>query len=659
MRHIKSYMDHIATVGMAIVLLALTTVSILSGVATQRAGTRVADAVAQNAVLHQAFLLMNEEALLQNRYYLRPTVATRRQFDEDNARVVDQVGAIMRVTAPRPSATDHAAVSYALSLQARFVVASHAFFGAVDRKDMAEALALDNEKIEPLFATMKQVVTAATNVQNQQLAAAVQTLADTTDTVRRVTIATFLPGLALLLIFGLLFRGYRRQIAAATRAEMDLLQRAALTDHLSGLGNHRAFAEEESRALSFARRDGTSIAMALIDIDDFKQINDQHDHSYGDRILAGLGAVLRGGRASDRAFRIGGDEFAMILPVSRESTPAKALERIREAAERTLLGATISVGIAVQEPGVTETVTLRERADAALYEAKRRGRNTVVSFGEFQINASLLSVAKIAAVRRLIDERHLSVAFQPIWHLEHGAILGYEALARPSEEYGLEGPQEAFDIAEHIGRAAELDAVCREAILARSGELPDGALLFLNLSPQSLDHAILAGDRLVRAVTDAGLTASQVVLEITERSLARPAMVSREAGRLHDLGFLIALDDVGVGSTGLEMLRLVPVDYIKIDHGIVAGALTDTTARSVLAAILAFARESHTFVIAEGIETEAMLEAVDDAGKASPEWHVQGVQGYLSGRPSLNIVGAPARILLPRRRTITSAGLSR
>jgi hypothetical protein len=230
MRHIRPYVDRIATIGMAVVLVALTTASILSGVATQQADKRVADAVAQNGVLHRAYLLMNEEALLQNLYYVRPTTATRRQFDAVSAQLVAQVGAIVRVSAPSPTAADRAAVSYALSLHARFVLASRAFFGAVDRKDTAEALALDNEKIEPLFDTMKQVVAAATGVQNRQLAAAVQTLTDTPDTVRRVTIATFISGLALLLIFGMLFRGYRRQVATATRAEVDMLQHAALTD---------------------------------------------------------------------------------------------------------------------------------------------------------------------------------------------------------------------------------------------------------------------------------------------------------------------------------------------------------------------------------------------------------------------------------------------
>jgi len=379
---------------------------------------------------------------------------------------------------------------------------------------------------------------------------------------------------------------------------MGNLQQYAVTDHLTGLGNHRAFADEETRALAVAQRTGEGMALAMIDLDDFKQINDQYGHAHGDRVLAELGRLLRGGRAGDRAFRLGGDEFAMIMQPATEQAGVAVLNRLHHAIEKELFGATISVGIAVLESGTDDMAALREKADSALYEAKRRGRNTIVTFGEIRENAAIVSTAKILAVRRLLAERRLSVLFQPIWRLDRGAILGYEALSRPAEDYGLDGPIEAFDIAARIGRAPELDALCREAILARAAELPKDALLFLNLSPLSLDHPLLAGEALVEGVTAAGLTPSRVVLEITERSLARPAMVARETKRLRDLGFRIALDDVGIGSTGLEMLRLAPAEYLKIDREVIAGALTDSTARSVLAAILAFAREAGTFVIA-------------------------------------------------------------
>jgi len=445
-------------------------------------------------------------------------------------------------------------------------------------------------------------------------------------------------------------------LARSLRLMVAHLQERATTDPLTGLGNHRAYHEEAGRALAHAARHGEPLTLALLDLDDFKLINDQHGHTQGDRVLAALGALLRGRRAEDRAFRLGGDEFALLLPATTQERAATALDRLRQEAGPRLSGATLSVGLAARVPddgagntgdagdagGAGDLATLREQADAALYEAKRRGRNAVVTFGEIAGDAAIVSGATILAVRRLLAERAVTVAFQPIWDLERGVVLAYEALARPDPSYGLSGPQEAFDVAERIGRAHELDALCRAAILDRARDLPPDALLFLNLSPASLDHALLAGETLVEATAAAGLTPARVVLEITERSLTRPAIVIREATRLRALGFKIALDDVGAGNAGLEMLRSLPVDYLKIDRAVVAGAPTDTTTRSVLAAILAFAREAGTFVIAEGIETEAMLDFVDRAGREPTGRTVRAVQGYLLGRPSATISGMRA-----------------
>jgi EAL domain-containing protein (putative c-di-GMP-specific phosphodiesterase class I) len=127
-----------------------------------------------------------------------------------------------------------------------------------------------------------------------------------------------------------------------------------------------------------------------------------------------------------------------------------------------------------------------------------------------------------------------------------------------------------------------------------------------------------------------------VVLEITERAIARIDMVVREARRLRASGFQVALDDVGAGNAGLEILRRLPVDYMKLDRSVVAEALVDQAAYAVLSGIVAFARRTHTFVIAEGIETQEMLDVVWRAGlpDATTEGGIQGAQGYLLGKPS-------------------------
>jgi EAL domain-containing protein (putative c-di-GMP-specific phosphodiesterase class I) len=235
----------------------------------------------------------------------------------------------------------------------------------------------------------------------------------------------------------------------------------------------------------------------------------------------------------------------------------------------------------------------------------------------------------------LLSEHKLTVAFQPIWDLARGTVLSFEALVRPAAEYGLAGPQEAFDISEKIGHAHELDSICIRAILARAKDLPPDVLLFINLSPQTLDHDLLAVPVLQETIVSAGLTLNRVVLELTERSMARLSVVVHKARHLRDLGFRLALDDTGAGNAGLEMLSQLPVDFVKIDRTVVANALVDKTAHSVLVGITAIAREAGSYVIAEGIESAELLDLVQQVG-------VQGIQGYLLGRPSETIPDATA-----------------
>jgi len=421
-----------------------------------------------------------------------------------------------------------------------------------------------------------------------------------------------------------------------------------LTDPLTGLGAHRAFHEALRRAVAQGATRGEAVTLARLDLDRFKALNEQHGHGHGDAVLGALAVLLGRGRGADRAFRLGGDEFALLLPHTGLVDAAIALERLRVAAARDLAGATVSVGVAAL-PALTDVDAdvdagegLLDGAEAALAVAKRRGGNAVVTVDEVQDGAALTASAQARALRRLLTDGQIAVAFQPIWDLAQGHILAFEALARPAACYGFAGPQEAFDAAERAGQAHGLDALCRRAILTRAAALPADALLFLNVSPQTLDHDLLAGTTLVAAVEAAGLTPGRVVLEITERSVARPGVVVREAARLRALGFRLALDDAGAGNAGLEMLSQVTVDFVKVDRGVVAQSCTTTAARAVLAGILAIARETGAYVIAEGIETAEMLAFVQQAGAgATARGGIQGVQGYLLGRPSETLPDGP------------------
>lgn len=414
----------------------------------------------------------------------------------------------------------------------------------------------------------------------------------------------------------------------------------ATRDPLTNLGNHRTFQEQLAEAVLLAVNRRESLAVALVDLDDFKFVNDRHGHRRGDEVLAGMARVLEDGRPEDRAFRIGGDEFALLMPGADGERARAGLQR-RLAATRDGQAATsFTAGISVLTVGGGgDPAVLWEQADAALYEGKRSGGGGVVVFDDVAELISIVTPAKVHALRSLLEEPRIETAFQPIWQLQDSAMLGVEALARPWSGYGFDGPAEMFAVAEKIGRAHELDAICRSAALARARELPEGVLLFLNVNPQTLAHDTLRGDQLVRAVRAAGVDPGQIVLEITERSDARLDQVVADATRLRSLGFRLALDDVGAGNAGLEMLRELPVDFVKIDRSVIAAAVADTQAQAVLVAIIAYARRSGAFVIAEGIESEDILAFVRTADSLEIMLNppIDGGQGFLLGRPSLDL----------------------
>lgn len=423
------------------------------------------------------------------------------------------------------------------------------------------------------------------------------------------------------------------------RRHRTVVKRAA-RDPLTDLGNHRSFQDELARAVGDATRRGESLALALIDLDGFKFVNDRYGHRRGDEVLIEVARTLEDGRAGDRAFRIGGDEFAVILPGADGAGARIGIQRRLTAAKESAAGASFTAGIAVLPPGAErDPAGFWEQADAALYEGKRSGSGEVVVFDDVSDLLSIVDPAKIRALRALLEDPRMEVAFQPIWDLQHGRLLGVEALARPWSGYGFDGPAEMFALAEKIGRAHELDAICRAAALARAHDLPDDVLLFLNVSPQSLAHGSLGGDRLLHGVAAAGLDPDQVVLEITELSDARLTEVIADATRLRSLGFRLALDDVDAGNAGLEMLRELTVDFVKIDRSVIAAAVEDEHAQAVLVAIIAYARRASAYVIAEGIETEEILTFVRNAERLHVlnDPPIKGGQGYLLGRPSHDI----------------------
>lgn len=412
----------------------------------------------------------------------------------------------------------------------------------------------------------------------------------------------------------------RRQLASEQEAD---------TDALTGLAGRRPFRPALEEALAHQ----VPVALALIDLDGFKQVNDRLGHSYGDRVLIAMAQSFDGLRATDSAFRLGGDEFAIVLPGADDRQASEAMDRVRKSLAVRSPDVTFSCGIASRPAGeVMPLQELWERSDAALYEAKRRGRRQSVTFETMSVRHTV-SAEKLDAVTALLDdESGITAAFQPIWDLRRGVVLGHEALLRLPPGCPVDGPQEAFELAQRLGVAAALDARARRAVLDAVRDRQWQGLLFINVHPDALES--LEVDALVVDLAVAGLDPTAVVLEVTEQAgLDHPAPI-RVLKRAQERGFRLALDDMGHSNAGLRALTLVPFDIVKLDRQVIARLDASAASAATVAAATTFVQRSGGWVIAEGIEDTRSLAALLRGAHFGPGREpVMAGQGYLLGRP--------------------------
>lgn len=437
----------------------------------------------------------------------------------------------------------------------------------------------------------------------------------------------------------------RSAFGTAARAEIEArqFQAEALRDSLTGLGNHRAF--QEALHGPAARRG----SLALLDIDRFKEVNDTRGHAAGDRVLRAFSTMIQS-RFPQAAYRIGGDEFAIL---STECELSAQVDQLLHDIRAGWLGVSTSAGLTSWSDGGVDPDLHLAEADAALRWAKREGRERIVEYASVAASVGgVRSARKSEALRRLLTSRRgLAPVFQPIWSLD-GELRAFEALSRFDPAVGFAGPQEAFDIAHQDGRSFELDALACERILAAARDLPGEALLFINISPASLVDPRFSVARIAQLVADAGRASERVVIEVTERSTVPLGILGERIGELRAAGFAVALDDVGAGNSGLETLRAVPVDWVKVDRSIVAGATASLSSRGLLKAIFSFADEVGATIVAEGIEAETELALVDTLARgelrtaAEPRVRVVA-QGYLLGMPAPAAAGAPGALGVP------------
>jgi|GEM_PF-571033 len=522
-------------------------------------------------------------------FMFHPTPAGRAAFDAGVEVVLGRLGAVEQIGTP----ADLRVVNRIRNEYLPQLDGVQAFFDALLSGQPYFGEVADEQIVADLYAALEQPA----REREEASLRAMQQLRSHQQQRVITTAGVFAGGLGLV---GLLLWVQRHSSEEMARAEAALtkLRRESATDSLTGLGNHRAF-QELLREIA-----PSGGALVMVDLDRFKEANDVRGHAEGDQILRSVADLLARIFPS-RAFRIGGDEFAAITSSYADGT--RCAERLVLSLRERVPGITASAGVAPWEAvaegqaadgneGVLDEFDadlVFAQADAALRWAKREGRNHWVGYPDIADRVGgVASAKKSQAVRRLIQqETGISTMFQPIWGLD-GELRACEALSRFAPELGLDGPEEAFDIANQDGRSFELDRLCFDSAVRSAKTLPSSVTLFINISPSALIDQRFSAMRLVSSARRQDRSPSTIVLEVTERAEVPLDVLQERIAELRAAGFGIALDDVGAGNAGLETLRRVPVDWIKIDRSIVHAAPTDPVARGMMRALVAFAGEA-------------------------------------------------------------------
>ncbi|WP_296066829.1 bifunctional diguanylate cyclase/phosphodiesterase [uncultured Agrobacterium sp.] len=432
------------------------------------------------------------------------------------------------------------------------------------------------------------------------------------------------------------YRNFENMVISQKRTEALSNENLLLAnrDSLTELPNRRAFFAHLEAELEKAKANGTRLALGVIDLDGFKPVNDLYGHSVGDRLLINVSKRLSESLKASKAFRLGGDEFAIIAPVIPDDAQlvanANAIsERLRapyHMAEGTV-HVSASMGIAVFPHLASTLEELFDRADYALYHAKRTRRGDAVLFDaehEKQIN---IEARIVHLLKQTEIEKELSVVFQPVVDIRDGTTACFEALARwSSPVLGQVPPSQFFAIAERAGIVSSLTRPLLKRALASASQWPPSVRLSFNLSAQDLNacEGVLS---LIGIIENSGFDARRLDLEITETAFAHDfEQVKQSVEMLRRLGCGISLDDFGTGYSSLTRLHALPLTKIKIDRSFVTDLHEKPASYKIVKSLLALSRDMELECVVEGVETPAELATLESLGATL-------VQGYIFAPP--------------------------
>jgi diguanylate cyclase (GGDEF)-like protein len=614
--------------GASVALVGLIGVVTVGSLVTSNAAAASALAVRTGDAYEHAASAIAAEESLERKYRLQPGPVPKAAHAAAEASLKQ---AMLQVAALGDSA-DRNLATVVLREHKAYVAASAQLFLSVDRHDpVAVTNSIDARTVDPVFGVMEgQVYAAAARHESGALSAAAS-VRETGRFVLLVDLATLLAAIGLVIGGAVVVTRYQRDL----HAESEHNRYQALHDPLTDLPNRTLFQDRTGVALRTAARSGATVAVLLLDLNRFKEVNDTLGHQYGDLLLLQVADRLRGSlRDSDSVARLGGDEFALLLPVSGWEEALAATHRVGAALRDPFsmydiaLDVDASIGIALAEPG-EDVETLLRHADVAMYEAKA-AHHPFARYESARDDNSLSRLALLGDLRRAIANRELTLHYQPKINTRTGTLSSVEALVRwDHPTLGLRQPDEFIPLAESTAIIHALTTEVLRLALSQARKWVDAGRsipVAVNISVRSLLDPRFPAQ--IQELLDAhGVAPHLLSLELTETAV----MTDRDLAltvlkTLDSMGVSLSIDDFGTGYSSMSYLKTLPVKELKIDRSFVMGMAKDPDSAVIVRSAVDLGHNLGMTVVAEGVQDATARSSLADIG-------CDLVQGYEICRP--------------------------